>query len=199
MGEEETLIARIANKDSAAETELYRQFYDKIRLIVQMRVSNAEDGEDLVQDVLIAVIVKLREQKFDADRGTTLTQYIHGVIRNTINQYFKNHYKWRQRFDAVRSELLTEAGTNAQDLEFERKEEQQRLEEHWKKLIATLKPEYREVLYLRFYAGHSVKEISEKLNVPAQKVSDRLKYAKQLLLKKKSHRARFFPFFGLFC
>lgn len=198
MEDEKTLIARIAQNDSAAENDLYLQYCEKVRLIVQLRVSNTEDREDLVQDILVAVIVSLREQKFDASRGSTLAHYIHGIIRNTINQYFKDKYKWKQRLDGVRSELLAEVGTITDDLEFERKEEQQHREENWKKLIATLKPEYREVLFLRFYAGLAVREISEQLNVPAQKVSDRLKYAKQLLLRKKQPSGKILSILWLF-
>jgi DNA-directed RNA polymerase specialized sigma24 family protein len=37
---------------------------------------------------------------------------------------------------------------------------------------------------MRYYENLSVKEISKKLNIPPQKVSDYLKYAKILLLEK---------------
>ena len=65
------------------------------------------------------------------------------------------------------------------------------LREALHQLIDRLAPKYREILYLRYYEELMPMQIGRRLNLPAQKVSERLSYAVKLL-REEAHRQDFF-------
>jgi RNA polymerase sigma factor (sigma-70 family) len=178
------LVARIHNHDTAAESELVKLFYSKVKMIVNMRINDREDQKELINDILIAAVLKIRNGNFDLERDSSLSKYINGITRNSINQYLKDHYKKHDRNEKIKVELLADTlNTKIEKYELEKTEEIEQNKKIWRNLIKQLKPKYREVVNLKYYDNLSVSEISEKLNVSTQKVSDYLKYSKQLLMQ----------------
>jgi RNA polymerase sigma factor (sigma-70 family) len=178
------IVTNIRNNDPAAENELVRHFYRRVRMIVSQSVNDNEDRKELINDILIAVVLKIRNGSFDPGKETSLTSYVYGITRNTINQYLKKLYKKRHLDEKLRSELPENHVVNSiEKSEFEKKEESERNKKMLRELVDGLKPRYRDVIYYRYFDNLSVAEISEKMNIPPQKVSDYLKYAKQLLMQ----------------
>ena len=60
-----------------------------------------------------------------------------------------------------------------------------------KKALKNLKGKYQEVLFLKFFEELSVKEISDRLNLPTRRVSERINYALKLI-KKEIERTGYF-------
>ena len=178
------IVTGIRNDDPASENELVKLFYRKIRMIVSLSVNDQEDRKELINDILIAVVLKIRNGGFDPDRDSSLTNYVYGVTRNMTNQYFKKLYRRRERDEKLRRELPENHLINdVEKSEFEKNEESERNKKILRVLIDGLKPKYRNVIYFRYFDDLSVAEISKKMDISPQKVSDYLKYAKQLLMQ----------------
>ena len=183
--QENELIKKIQQKDKFAENNFISAYYPKIKMLIAMKINQFEDREELANDILVAAVLKIRNGKFDLERDSSLSKYIYGITRNTINQYFKDYYKKRGRDERLQNELLGNSlNANVERYEFEKTEEIKQNKKIWRNLIEQLKPKYREVVYLRYYDNLSVSEIGEKLNISPQKVSDYLKYSKQLLMER---------------
>ncbi len=182
---EKDLITRIHQNDSAAENEFVSVYYSKIRMIVSMRINDREDQKELINDILIAAIEKIRSGNYDLNRESTLSKYVFGITRNLITQYLKDYYKKRDRDERLKHELLGNTlNVKTEKFEFEKREEIEQNKKIWRNLIEQLKPKYREIIYSRYYKNLSVAEISKEMNLTPQKVSDYLKYSKQLLIQK---------------
>jgi RNA polymerase sigma-70 factor (ECF subfamily) len=178
------IVASIRNDDPAAEKELVNLFYRKVRMIVSLSVNDDEDRKELINDILIAVVLKIRSGSFDPERDSSLTNYVYGITRNIINQYLKKLYRRKDIDEQLRRELPeNHIIRDIEKSEFEKNEERERNKKMLRKLIDGLKPKYRDVIYFRYYDNLSVAEISKKMDISPQKVSDYLKYAKQLLMQ----------------
>ena len=181
---EKELVAAIIHGDQKAEKEFVDSFYRKIKLIVDVRMRNREDKQEIINDILVAAIIKIREQKYIISENSSLTKYVHGIARNVINQYYKDYYYRTEREDQLKqivSEMheLTAYGK----LDYEEEEELEHKKRIWAKSISKLKLKYKKVIYLRYYENLSISEISRIMKISSPKVSDYLKYSKQLLMK----------------
>ncbi len=199
---ENRLLEKIKNNDLQAENELISHFLPRVQMIVSQRIYNREDRPEIVNDVFMGLLIKLREGSFDPERGSGLSAYINGIVHNSITQYLKNYYNEHSRRDKINEHLkekFDDIGNNEDSYEERESTENQR--ELWRKLISDLKPKYKEAIYLRFYKNLSVIEIAKKMNTTPQKVSDYIKYSKKLLLNEASKKKNkiFMPvFFQIF-
>ncbi len=185
IAKEKDLIKRIHQKDFVAENEFVSSYYSKVKMTVIMRINDLEDQKELINDILMAALLSLRNNNFDFERESGLSRYIYGITRNKITQYLKGYYKKKEREERLKNEVLIgNLNTNIEAYEIEKREEIEQSKKVWRNLIEQLKPKYREVIYLRYYKNYSISEISEEMNLPPQKISDYLKYSKQLLMQK---------------
>ena len=181
---EKELVTSIIRGDKKAEKKFVDSYYNKIKLIVDVRMRNREDKQEIVNDILIAAIIKIREQKYICGENSSLTKYVHGIARNIINQYYKDYY-----YKIDREDQLQQVVSEMHDLldygkfDYEEKEELANKRKRWTKSISKLKLKYKKVIYYKFYKNLSISEISEIMNIPPQKVSDYIKYSKHLLMK----------------
>jgi RNA polymerase sigma factor (sigma-70 family) len=87
-GELRNLAQRVRQGDASAETELVREFTQRIFVMGVMRTHDREAARELVQDVLMAVISALRKgQLQDTDK---LAAFVHGTARNLINNRLRS-------------------------------------------------------------------------------------------------------------
>jgi RNA polymerase sigma-70 factor (ECF subfamily) len=178
------IVTGICNDDPSAEKEFVRQFYRKVRMVVSQRVNDPEDRKELINDILIAVILKIRDGSFDPERDSNLSNYVYGVTSNTINQYLKKLYVKRNLDEKLKQDFAGDSIPGfIERSEFEKNEEIERNKKLFRESIDKLKPKYRDVIYFRYYDNLSVADIAQKMDIPPQKVSDYLKYAKQLLMQ----------------
>jgi RNA polymerase sigma factor (sigma-70 family) len=178
------LVTAIVEGDKAAEKVFVEFYFRKIKLIVDVRMRNREDKQEIIDDILIAALVKIREQKYISGENSSLTKYVHGIARNVINQYYKDYYSRTEKETQV-EEMIFDKHKHSDygKIIFEDKQEQEINQKIWAEAISNLKRKYREAIYLKFYKDLSIGEISEIMGIAPQKVSDYLKYAKVLLFK----------------
>jgi RNA polymerase sigma-70 factor (ECF subfamily) len=185
------LIKRIAGGDIEAEKEIIILYKDKITQFVRSRLGykNA-DCSDLVNDTLLGLLLKLRNQKFDPASGKSLNSYVFGIAHHKVCSYFEASDKSRIIYQDEET-FLNIVSEDESPLE---KEE---LQNAVRNILKKLHPKYQAVLFLRFYAELSVSEISEQLGLPSRRTSERIHYALQLV-RKKCKKEKLFSIFPPF-
>lgn len=153
------LADRIRQGDASGETELVREFAQRIFVMALVRTHDREGARELVQDVLMAVIVALRRgQLQDADK---LAAFVHGTARNLINNYLRNESK-RPQMELLPDDLAQ--GDTARQLE---DSERVRLAHQ---ALERLGPNDRRILWMTLVEGRKPGEIAAALGLTAEVV-----------------------------
>jgi RNA polymerase sigma-70 factor (ECF subfamily) len=85
--EQASLAGRIHAGDAAAEEELVRWFGQRVFLMMMARTRDREAARELAQEVLIAVLLALRNG--DLREKERLAAFVHGTARNVANNYLR--------------------------------------------------------------------------------------------------------------
>jgi RNA polymerase sigma-70 factor, ECF subfamily len=81
------LAERIRSGEASAEEELDRLFRSKVLFLALARTHDRETARDLTQDVMLAVVLALRDGHLrEAER---LAAFVYGTARNLINNYLR--------------------------------------------------------------------------------------------------------------
>lgn len=188
--DDRNLVERIKAGETAAEAELLEKYSPLImrKVSFDLGAGNA-DWRDIAAEVQLALLLSLRQGKFDINRGTSLGSYVYGITLNKIRDYFKTLKK-----RPIIPESLPESIISAAEAyDTEKKEIQSLL----KTLLGKLKMKYKEVLYLRYYEELSITEISERIDLPPRRISERIHYAIKLLRKKCHDQGEFSIFLSI--
>jgi RNA polymerase sigma factor (sigma-70 family) len=179
-GELRNLAERIRQGDASAETELVREFTQRIFVMAVVRTHDRETGRELVQDVLMAVIVALRRgQLQDRDK---LAAFVHGTARNLINNRLRSQSQQPQ-LEPLPDDLA-QAGLAHQLEDAERV----RLVHQ---ALERLGPEDRRILSMTLVEGRKPGEIAAALGLTSEVVRTRkLRAVKKIadLIRKKMSR-----------
>lgn len=141
--------------------EIVEEYGDMVYRITLSRVKNSADAEDIYQEVFIALI-----KNIDTIENEKHLKY--WLIRITLNKC-KNHFKlfWNKMVDKTSTFEFN------QSYEIELNE--------IRELVKSLPNKYRDVVYLHYYEGYSVKEIADILNIKEGTIKSRLFKARNLL------------------
>ena len=85
--QQSTLAERIRNHDRSAEEELVRLFSGRVTALVLARTRDREIAPDLTQDVMLAVVLALRDGHLREPER--LASFVCGTARNVINNYLR--------------------------------------------------------------------------------------------------------------
>ena len=175
-----SLAERIRQGDASAETELVREFAQRIFVMAVVRTHDRETARELVQDVLMAVIVALRKgQLHDVDK---LAAFVHGTARNLINSRLRKESQ-QPPMEALPDDLVQ--GGLAQQLE---DVERVRLVHQ---ALERLGPEDSRILRMTLVEGRKPREIAATLGLASEVVRTRkLRAVKKVahLIRKKMSR-----------
>ena len=130
------------HKEQAEFAELLQKYSAMVLRIAFSNVKNLQDAQDIAQDVFMSVLTK--QPHFDSEEHEKAW-----LIHVTINRC-KNHVKsfWNRRTEGL-----------SEDLSYMPKEETGVME-----AVLALPQNYRNVIYLHYYEGYSINEISEILH-----------------------------------
>jgi len=148
----------------------------KYRPIVTFKVKKSlgvrtPDWEDVVNEIMLNVVEKLKQGEFRGD--SSIGTFIYTITSRRIVDFIRQKTK-----------VLSHA---PEPRDFDSPEEQLEDRERAEKLalaVASLKPKYKEVLYLYYYRDLSRDEVARRLNITPRRVSERVNYAQKLLKKK---------------
>ncbi len=186
------LAERIRNGGQGAENELFSYYGEKIALIVKVRLDvNNPDWEDVCSEIKTAILIKLREGKYDPEKGK-LSSYIHGIALNKLKDYYKSQKKKIDHLHILNPEEIQVPADEKTVME------QEELSVILRKVINKLNDKYKKVIYLRYYKDLSIQEISDQLQIESRRVSERINYANKLI-RKQFKKMNLFQYFGTIC
>jgi RNA polymerase sigma factor (sigma-70 family) len=85
------LVARIRERDPAAEEDLVNFFLPRIYTMLVTRTRDREAARDLTQDVLLSVLGALRNGQLR--RPESLESFIYGTARNQLSSFARGTWK----------------------------------------------------------------------------------------------------------
>ncbi|SMP41269.1 RNA polymerase sigma factor [Anoxynatronum buryatiense] len=167
----------IPNPEIRSKLEMVYLKYQKVMYYMALKIlKNPQDAQDVVQ----ASVIKLApymEKMEDIDCNKTKA-YIVTVVRNTsIDLYRKKQRRSLVPFDDIEDQIPDEA--DSMDNVMIRVGDAAWIKEKLKQL----KPEYAEVLMLKYYSDFKDQEIADTLSIPKANVRVRLSRARAALRK----------------
>lgn len=139
-------------------TEFVRKYSDMVYRVAYSYTRSHPDSEDIMQDTLLKL--------YQCDKRFRDDEHVKAwLIRVTINKA-KDMLRAAKRNPT--DELRENAGTPATDGDLDR-------------AMASLREDYRAVVYLHYYEGYGVKEIAKLMRITESNVKIRLKRARDKL------------------
>jgi RNA polymerase sigma-70 factor, ECF subfamily len=159
-----------AGDQRAAET-LYNQFREQVYRLAYGLLGRAPDAEEAAQDALSYALLNIG--RFDPARAS-FTTWLHTI---TVSRC-RNRYR-RRRFTNISLFTWLEEGHDIADPSATPEYLARRREIHsevWD-AIQRLKPPLREVILLRYWAGHTYREIADIVGCPLPTAQSRVRLA----------------------
>jgi RNA polymerase sigma-70 factor (ECF subfamily) len=180
------LIEDFRKGDQSSFEELITRYSNKVHSLASRLTRNAEDAEEVLQDVFVTVYRKL--SKFEGK--STFSSWLYRV---TVNASFM---KLRRRkhdnnisVEEVLPQILNGAlarQASAMGGEGDKVTAQHQLSEALEDAISRLPDEYRPVFILRDVDGLSSREVGKILNISVPAVKSRLHRSRMMLRRKLS-------------
>jgi len=147
----------------------------KYRPVVSFRVKKSigvrtPDWEDIVNEIMINVVEKLKKGEFRGD--SSIGTFIYTITSRRIIDFIRK-----------KSKVLKHAPEPNPYLSPQEHVENRERARWIADSIEKLKPKYKEILYLYYYQELSREEVAKKLNISPRRVSERVNYAQKLLRK----------------
>lgn len=154
--------------------EIARQNIDAIYRIAYIYVKDEQLAEDIVQDVFLKAFEHQEKFRGEADYKTYL-------VRMTINRSHDILRSWSYRNFVLTNTFtsLFQSGKSAEEAVIAENDNSELAT-----LVLTLKPKYREVIFLYYYQDYDVKEIASLLQVSVNTVKTRLARGRMRLKEK---------------
>jgi RNA polymerase sigma-70 factor (ECF subfamily) len=180
---DEDLMARVAEDDERAFSELVRRFQGRVMNLVSRILNDRECGDDLAQEVFVRVFVHRRNYR----RGSKFSTWLFTIAANLAKNEIRRRVRRRNWFslDALQ-EVLKDSAIQLADPTEGRESlmEREQLQEAMGRAVATVPEKYRLALVLRDIEGLPYEEIAQVLNIPGGTVRSRINRARSMLKRK---------------
>lgn len=171
MPDIETLINRWQTGDEHAAEALYNQFREQVYRLAYGLLGDRADAEETAQDALSYALLNIR--RFDP-RRSSFTTWLHTItVSRCRNRYRRRHltsvpiFTWLEEGHDIADPAATpECLTRRREIH----------SEIWD-AIQKLKPPLREVILLRYWAGHTYREIADIVGCPVSTAQSRVRLA----------------------
>jgi RNA polymerase sigma-70 factor (ECF subfamily) len=180
---DEDLMARVAEEDERAFSELVRRYQGRVINLVSRVLNDRECADDLSQEVFVRVFVHRRNYR----RGSKLSTWLFTIAANLAKNEIRRRVRRRNWFslDALQEAFKDGAMLFADPAEGrERLLEREQLQEAVGRAIATVPEKYRLALVFRDIEGLSYEEIAQVLGIPGGTVRSRINRARSMLKRK---------------
>src|SRR5262252_4032653 len=170
---DEDLMARVAEEDERAFSELVRRYQGRVTNLVSRVLNDRECADDLAQEVFVRVFVHRRNYR----RGSKFSTWLFTIAANLAKNEIRRRVRRRNWFslDALQEVLKDSAPQLADPTEGrETTLEREQLQEAVGRAIATVPEKYRVALVLRDIEGLSYEEIAQVLQIPDGTVRSRI-------------------------
>ncbi len=166
------LVNQVREHDETALIELYRRYGTLVYSIVLRTLGNAQDAEEVTQDVFLQIWRK--GHLFDPARGTFVAWLTTSARNAAID-----HFRRRRREPEQHTVSLDDVPTLAEVLQVEHEEDE--LRRSLAAAVRRLSPEQQEAILLAYVYGMSQREIAEQLRRPLGTVKSHIRQGMERL------------------
>ena len=152
-GEEKILTLAIRGKASAFGS-LYDHYQPRIYRFVAIKVGRREEAEDLTHQVFLNAWQNIGSYK---DLGYPFSSWLYKIARNQIADYYRARRETAS-IDNIDPEYFAAPASVHLDLSMKMEFE------HVRNAIQKLKPEYQDVIIMRFIDDIPIKEVADSLD-----------------------------------
>ena len=144
------LVQRFQSWETAVFSELYEWYIDKIYKFIYLKIYDQQRAEDICQDVFIKAFDKL--STFQIDKKSSFKSWLYTIAYNKVVDSYRKQKDQTSLNDILDIWEQTDIHKLIDD--------KQKLQEVIA-YIKDMKPEHRDVIFMRVWEGLSYKEISE--------------------------------------
>lgn len=148
-------------------TNIWTNFNKDLKGFIYNKTRNSADTDDILQEVFVKIIRNIDK----VNQSENLRQYIYGIVRNTLNDYFKNQKTFSN--DTELQEQFSETDTNSLNETI--------AQCCIKPFINKLPDNYKAALLITEFQNISQKELAKKLNISYSGVKSRVQRGKEKL------------------
>ncbi len=165
------LIHRWQARDERAAEALYNQFREEIYRLAYGLLGNVADAEEAAQDALSYALMNIR--RFDPLRSS-FTTWLHTItVSRCRNRYRRKHFASVPIFNWLETGRdIADSAPSPERCASGRETRSQ----VWT-AVQALKPSLREVILLRYWAGHTYREIADIVGCPVPTAQSRVRLA----------------------
>jgi len=169
----ETIVSKIKSGDVQALRFVYELFYRPVYQAAYYITNDTGLAEDAVHEVFLKIKHKIEQLEDPSKLEAWLCRMAVNTARDIIRHRSRNTLYMEPRSIYSDNQLLSP------DTILLIEEDKQVI----KQKINSLQPEYRQILYLKYYRDMSCEEISTALDLPVGTVKSRLFHARQKIRK----------------
>lgn len=170
LSDEKIAIQLKESGDQRCFAELAKRHEKKILKKCKSYVKQEEASEDLMQEILIKVFLRIKDFRNEAKFSTWLFTIIHSTCIDYLRKHKKNVH-------SVITEKLSEEVADM--IESEEEISEALSEKVLLELLEQMTPEEKMLLLLKYKEKHQIKDIQKTLNLSESAVKMRLKRAKE--------------------
>lgn len=148
-------------------TNIWTSFHKELKGFIYNKTRNSADTDDILQDVFIKIIHNIDK----VNQAENLRHYLYGIVRNAINDYFRNRKPTDNNLEI--EEKITEEETQSLNTTI--------ADCCIKPFINKLPDNYRDALLITEFQHISQKELAEKLNISYSGAKSRVQRGKEKL------------------
>ena len=152
---------------TADVTNIWTHFHKELKVFIMNKTRNSTDTEDILQEVFIKIIRNINK----INQAENLRQYLYAIVRNAINDYFRN--KKKLVYNTSIEERISEEETQSLNTTI--------AECCIKPFINKLPNHYREALLMTEFQNISQKDLAERLNISYSGAKSRVQRGKEKL------------------
>ena len=162
---EQELVLLLKQKQQHAFEYLYANYSGALYTVVLNVVKQTEPANDLLQEVFVKIWKQI--DSYDNTKGRLYTWMLNIARNASIDVLRSKDYRNTQQNRELKDSVHESAGTTSINTD----------NIGLRKLIHTLKEEYRTLLELSYFQGFTQDEISKALDIPLGTVKTRLRTA----------------------
>jgi len=149
---------RFLEGDNEGLAEIVREYSDGLIFYINSYVQNISLAEEIMEDVFVEIALKRPKYKEESSFKT----WLYAIARNTSIDCLKKNSRY---YDIPVDEMYNIS--DEQDLEKSYIREERKIQLH--KVIASLVPDYQQVLYLIFFESFSNLEAAKIMKIAINK------------------------------
>lgn len=162
------------------QKEVYREFYSLVYPLVYVIVRDHGAAEDIIQDAFMRAVAKVSQ----VEQVDKLESWLKTLAKNVSLSFLK---KWKRQREELGSEdvfINSTTSWGGTELPTEQEVEGKMMKEAITSYMNQLKPEYRNILEMRWLYNLSYKEMADILNTSEGSIRQKLFRAREAIKRK---------------